>query len=187
MLAILNVSQWALADVNQQDINAIIQTREVALQALNTRDFSKIEPYLHPTFTITTVDNHVFHKVQDFEKYWNQQLSGPIKNIAMEIKVDNPTRFLSPETEIAYGDAIATFHFTDGNVSTMAMRWTAVMQKFQGKWTIQSLHFSSNLLNNPVLNGKEQLSRTVAVAAGVGGILLGAVGMLIWRRRATRE
>ena len=44
VLAIWNVPQCAWADASQQDINAIIRTREMALQAINTRDFSKIEP-----------------------------------------------------------------------------------------------------------------------------------------------
>ena len=187
VLAIWNVPQCALADVNQQEVNAIIRAREMALQALNTRDFSKIEPYLHPSFTITTVDNRVFHKVPEFEQYWNQQFSNSIEDIKMELKVDTPRTFLSPETAISYGDAISTFYFKDGNKPTMAMRWTAVLQKFQGDWTIQSLHFSSNLLDNPVLNGAQRAGRVWAVAAGVGGILLGAVAMLLWRRKPKPE
>ena len=183
MLAIWNVPQCAWADVNQDNINAIIRTREMALQALNTRDFSKIEPYLHPSFTITTVDNRVFHKVQDFENYWNQQFSRSIKDIQMTLNVDSSRRFLSPETVVSYGDAIATFSFKDGNAANMAMRWTAVMQKFQSQWTIQSLHFSSNLLDNPVLNGAQQAGRALTLAAGVGGLLLGTIGMLLWHRR----
>jgi ketosteroid isomerase-like protein len=186
VLAIWNVPQCALADVNQQEVNAIIRTREMALQALNTRDFSKIEPYLHPSFTITTVDNQVFHKVPEFEQYWNQQFSSSIKDIKMEAKVDTPRTFLSPETAISYGDANATFYFKDGNKPTMAMRWTAVLQKFQGKWTIQSLHFSSNLLDNPVLRGAQLGGRFWAGAAGVGGILVGAVAMLLLRRKTKR-
>lgn len=184
VLAIWNVPQCALADVNQQEVNAIIRTREMAVQAINTRDFSKIEPYLHPTFTITTVDNRVFHKVPEFEQYWNQQFSSSIKDIKMEVKVDTPRTFLSPETAISYGDAISTFYFKDGNKPTMAMRWTAVLQKFQGKWTIQSLHFSSNLLDNPVLRGAQLASRAGAVAAGVGGIVVGAVAVLLLRRKS---
>ena len=182
LLAIWNVPQCALADASQQDINAIIRTREMALEAINTRDFSKIEPYLHPTFTITTVDNQVFHKVQDFENYWNQQFSTSIEKIKMTLQVDTPRRFLSPEIAVSYGDAIATFYFRDGNTPNMAMRWTGVVQKFQEKWTIQSLHFSSNLLNNPVLNGTKQADRAIAVAAGLGSFLLGAVAMLLWGR-----
>jgi hypothetical protein len=85
VLVIFNLmSSIALADVTKQDLSAIDRTRETALKALNTGDFSKIAPLLHPSFTITTVDNQVFHKVDEFEKYWKQQLSGPIKNITMD-------------------------------------------------------------------------------------------------------
>ncbi|OUL35971.1 nuclear transport factor 2 family protein [Nostoc sp. 106C] len=187
MLAIWNIPQYALADTNQQEINAIIRTREIALQALNNRDFSKIEPYLHPSFTITTVDNQVFHKIPEFEKYWNQQFATTIKDIKMNLKGEPVRTFLSPETVVSSGDAIATFAFKDGNAADMGMRWTAVLQKLQDKWTIQSLHFSSNLLDNPVLNAAQRLRWIMAIAAGVGGFLLGAVTMLLLRRQSKQK
>ncbi|MBW4643205.1 MAG: nuclear transport factor 2 family protein [Goleter apudmare HA4340-LM2] len=186
VLAIWNISQSALADTNQQDINEIIRTREIALQALNNRDFSKIAPYLHPSFTITTVDNQVFHKVPEFEKYWNQQFTSSIKDIKMALKGDIIRTFLSPQTVVSSGDAIATFSFQDGKAADMAMRWTVVLQKSPDKWTIQSLHFSSNLLDNPVLNAAQGLVRNVAIAAGLGGFLLGVVMMLLLRRQQQR-
>lgn len=186
-VVIWNIPQYALADVNQQEIDSIIRTREIALQALNSRDFSKIAPYLHPTFTITTVDNQVFHKVPEFENYWNQQFSDTIQDIKMALKGDILRTFLSPETVVSSGDAIATFSFKDGNAADMAMRWTAVLQKLQDRWTIQSLHFSSNLLDNPVLNAAQRMRWIIAVAAGIGGFLLGAIAMLLLRRIPKQE
>ncbi|BAY21198.1 hypothetical protein NIES2100_09480 [Calothrix sp. NIES-2100] len=182
LLVIWNIPQSALAD-NNQEISAIIRTREIALQALNDRNFSQIAPYLHPTFTITTVDNQVFHKVPEFEKYWNQQFNNTIKDINMNIQGEPVRTFLSPETVVSAGDAIASFSFKDGKTADMAMRWTAVLQKLQEKWTIQSLHFSSNLLDNPVLNAAKKLRWIVGIAAGVGGFLLGALTMLLLPRQ----
>jgi ketosteroid isomerase-like protein len=187
LMASVAASGSALADNRQQDHNAIVQTRELALQAINTRDFSKIKPYLHPTFTITTVDNHIFSSADEFEKYWNQQLSGPVKAIDLSVKVDAPTTFLSTETGVAHGDASSTFHFADGNVRGMAMRWTAVMQKSKDKWTIQSLHFSANLLDNPVLGTAQQLGLYLAIGTGVGGLLLGGAVMAIISRRKPQQ
>jgi len=185
LLVSLNIPQYALADVNvsPEEIQAIIQTQQTALQAINTRDFSQIKPYLHPTFTITTVDNRVFHTTDAFENYWNQQLSGPIKNIQMELKGDVLRTFLSPETEVAHGGAMSTFSFTDGKVATMPMRWTAVLQKFQRKWMIQSLHFSANLLDNPLLNSTQELGYNLAIGAGLGGLILGAIAMFLFRKQ----
>lgn len=187
LLTMLNSPQSVLADVsvNPQEIQGIIQTRELAVEAINTRDFSKIKPYLHPKFTITTVDNRIFHTADEFEQYWNQQFSGAIKNIAMKLEDNTLRTFLSPETEVAYGEAIATFSFADGNVATMPMRWTAVLQKFENKWTIQTLHFSSNLLDNPLLNSTKKLGRNLAIGAGIGGLLLGAIAMFILRRQSS--
>lgn len=184
-LIIWNAPESVLADVsvNSQEMQGIIKTRELAVEAINTRDFSKIKPYLHPSFTITTVDNRVFHTADEFEQYWSQQLSGPIKNIAMKLPEDTLRTFLSPETEVAYGEAIATFSFADGKVATMPMRWTAILQKFENKWTIQTLHFSSNLLDNPLLNSTKQLGTNLAIGAGLGGLVLGAIAVLILNRK----
>ena len=189
LLAIVigNFSSSALADVGQGDIDAIIRTREIALEALNTRNFTKIDPYLHPQFIITTVDNQVFHTTSEFEKYWNQQFSSTIENIKMQLQGETNRTFLSPEIDVAAGGAITTFSFKDGKSANMALRWTAVLQKLEDKWMIQSLHFSSNLLDNPVLNAARQLNKTLGVAAGLVGFLLGAATMVILNRRTKRR
>ena len=189
LLAIVigNFPSSALADVGQGDIDAIIRTREIALEALNTRNFTKIDPYLHPQFIITTVDNQVFHTTSEFEKYWNQQFSSTIENIKMQLQGETIRTFLSPEIDVAAGGAITTFSFKDGKSANMTLRWTAVLQKLEDKWMIQSLHFSSNLLDNPVLNAARQLNKTLGVAAGLGGFLLGAATMVILNHRTKRR
>jgi hypothetical protein len=189
LLAIVigNFPSSALADVGQGDIDAIIRTREIALEALNTRNFTKIDPYLHPQFIITTVDNQVFHTTSEFEKYWNQQFSSTIENIKMQLQGETIRTFLSPEIDVAAGGAITTFSFKDGKSANMTLRWTAVLQKLEDKWMIQSLHFSSNLLDNPVLNAARQLNKTLGVAAGLVGFLLGAATMVILNRRTKRR
>ncbi|TAE61937.1 MAG: DUF4440 domain-containing protein [Nostocales cyanobacterium] len=185
MLLIWNIPQNALAaDVSPEDLKSIVRTRDIALEALNTRDFTKVAPYLHPNFTITTVDNQVFHKVPEFEKYWNQQFSNTIQDIKMKFKGDTLRTFLTPGIDIATGEATTTFSFKDGKSADMDVRWTAVLQKLQDKWVIQSLHFSSNLLNNPVLNAAQQLGKMVAIGAGLVGFIVGALLMLVLRSRS---
>jgi ketosteroid isomerase-like protein len=187
VLVIWNLPQNALADAKSEDLQSIIRTRDIALEALNTRDFTKVAPYLHPNFMITTVDNQVFHKVPEFEKYWNQQFSNTIKDIKMQFKGDTLRTFLTPEVDVATGEAITTFSFKDGKSADMNVRWTAVLQKLQNKWVIQSLHFSSNLLNNPVLNATQKLGKMIAIAAGLGGFLLGALIMLLLRSNTQQK
>jgi ketosteroid isomerase-like protein len=167
---------------NLEELASIAVTRELALEAVNTRDFSTIAPYLHPTFTITTVDNQVFHSAEEFETYWNSQFSNTIESISMTLDVDPDRVFLSPETEIAYGSASSTFDFKSGHQEKMPMRWTAVMQKVGNVWMIQSVHFSANLLENPVLNTAQRLGRWFAIGASVVGVLVGAIASWLIRR-----
>ena len=172
----------ALAQAQPEDLESLATTRELALEAVNTRDFAKVAPYLHPTFTVTTVDNQVFHSAEEFGAYWNDQFSNTIESISMELQVDPNRVFLSPETEVAYGSASSTFDFKSGHNETMPMRWTAVMQKVGDVWMIQSIHFSSNLLDNPVLSTAQRIGRWVAIATGFVGVLIGAIAVWVIRR-----
>ncbi|MDB9315878.1 nuclear transport factor 2 family protein [Spirulina sp. CS-785/01] len=169
------------------ELQSILKTREMALEAINTRDFSQIKPYLHPDFTITTVDNQVFTSVEDFERYWNDQFAGPIEQIAMELADETTRTFLTPEIEVAQGQVVATFSFTSGREETMAMRWTAVLQKLEDIWAIQSLHFSANLLDNPVLGTSRTLGRNIAIGVGVGGVIIGALVMFFLSPRISKK
>ena len=168
--------------VDEQELQRILETRQIALDALNNRDFTSIEPYLHPAFTITTVDNQIFHTVSEFEAYWNEQFTGPIERLTMSLEGDTIRTFLSPEIEVASGEALSTFYFRDGNEEMMPLRWTAVLQKVQNTWTIQSLHFSANLLDNPVLNYAEKRGNFMAVGTSVAGVLVGSLLMFLLRR-----
>ncbi len=168
--------------VNEQELQSILETRQIALDALNNRDFTSIEPYLHPAFTITTVDNQVFHTISEFETYWNEQFNGPIERLTMSLEGETIRTFLSPQIEVASGEALSTFYFRDGNEETMPLRWTAVLQKVQNTWTIQSLHFSANLLDNPLLNYTEKRGNLMAVGTSVTGVLVGALLMFLLRR-----
>jgi ketosteroid isomerase-like protein len=174
-------SAWG-QQVDEQELQRILQTRQIALDALNNRDFPSIEPYLHPDFTITTVDNQVFHTVSEFETYWNEQFNGPIERLTMSLEGDTIRTFLSPQIEVASGEALSTFYFRDGNEEVMPLRWTAVLQKVQNTWTIQSLHFSANLLDNPVLNYTQKRGNYMAVGTSVAGVLVGALLMFLLRR-----
>jgi ketosteroid isomerase-like protein len=187
LLVGLGLPGSAFAQPEPGDLESLAFTRELGIEAVNTRDFSKIAPYLHPTFTITTVDNQVFHSAEEFEAYWNEQFSDIIEAITLDLQVDEERVFLSPKTEVAYGFASSTFDFKSGHQEQMPMRWTAVMQKVGDDWLIQSIHFSSNLFNNPVLASAQRIGRWGAIAAGLGGLVVGAIAVWFFPRGKRME
>ncbi len=164
-----------------EDIELILETRKIALDALNHRNFDQVKPYLHPDFTITTVDNQVFHGVEDFQRYWENQFQTKIKSITMTLDEHTDRVLLAPNLEVAYGAATSTFNFKNGKNNDMPLRWTAVLQKANQRWLIQSLHFSANLLDNPVLAVTQSAMRWSALVAGVVGIVVGAAAIWFWK------
>lgn len=172
---------WA-ATPSPADLELILQTREIALDALNNRDFDQVKPYLHPDFTITTVDNQMFQGVDDFETYWEDQFETNIETITMALEDETERVLLGDALEVAYGAATSTITFQNGPERVMRSRWTAVLQKDDDKWLIQSLHFSANLLDNPVLTATQSAMRWIGVGAGVIGAIGGAIGMWILKR-----
>ena len=66
----------------------------------------------------------------------------------------------------------------------MKSRWTATVIKDGGQWKLLTIHAGTNFLDNPVLAGIEQLSKTYGAVGAGGGLILGAfMGFLLGRLR----
>ena len=155
-------------------------------EALNTRNFDGITPSLHPAFTIVTVDNQKLVGIEQFKKYYQGLFEGPqavLNKVEVRLAVDEATRFLSENTGVVYGTSRDTYHFKDGDTREMLTRWSAVTQKGDDGWKLVSAHFSANLLDNPVLEAAKSFAKKVSAGAAVAGIVVGALLMLLLRRR----
>jgi ketosteroid isomerase-like protein len=176
----------AFADT-EQDHEMLRNLRTQATAALNTNNFSQIEPLLSRNFTITTVDNHKFTNLEEFKNYWQSLFDGKnaiLKSIQIDPKADALTEFLSPDIGIVYGTSDDTYHFTDGDSRKMATRWTAVVKRETDGWKLVALHFSANLMDNPVLAAAKTCAYWYAAAGVITGCILGILIMLGMRRKA---
>jgi ketosteroid isomerase-like protein len=160
---------WADA---MADHDALRNLRKEAAVALSSNNFDHLAPMLDKDFTITTVDNHKFTSLDDFKKYWESLFGGAkpvLKSIDMNPSADALTNFLSPDIGIAYGSSVDTYNFTDGDTRKMDTRWTAVVRRNADGWKLVAIHFSGNLLDNPVLAAaKSQQCIYGAVGFGLG-------------------
>ena len=69
----------------------------------------------------------------------------------------------------------------------MKTRWTAVVQKDKAVWKLVTVHFSADLLDNPVLD----IAKSFAIKAALGGLVVGLLvggGMmfLVGRQRGKK-
>ena len=154
-------------------------------EALSTRNFDGITPSLHPAFTIVTVDNRKFVGADEFKKYYLGLFDGPqaiFTKVEVRMEADEATRFLDDNTGVVYGTSRDTFHFKDGDVREMKTRWSAVAQKEADGWKLVNVHFSTSLLDNPVLEAAKSQITKIAVIAAVAGLVVGVVLTFLLRR-----
>ena len=98
-------------------------------------------------------------------------------------EADQPTTFLDDNSGVVYGKSNDRYTFMDGDVREMTSRWSAVVQKDAGTWKLVSVHFSANLLDNPVIDVAKDTARRMMIIIGVVGLVAGlAIGFLLRRR-----
>jgi uncharacterized protein (TIGR02246 family) len=180
------LAQAAPAADRSADHDALRGLLAKGAQALNKRDFDGIAPSLHADFTIVTADSRKHVGLEAFRKYFLGLFQGSgavLRNFETKLEADDETRFLDANTGVTYGTSQDTFTFTDGEVRTMRTRWTAVTRKEGGAWQLVNVHFSTNVLDNPVLDGTKAFYQKLAAAGAVLGLLLGALIVTLFRRR----
>jgi ketosteroid isomerase-like protein len=155
--------------------------------ALTTRNIDSMAPYVTPGFTVITIDDKKLKGLAELKQYYNGLFEGSnalLKAIEVRPEADDLTQFLGDNTGVSYGVSNDRYTFRDGDVREMKSRWSAVMQKDGDVWKLVSVHFSGNLLQNPVLDAARGTVHKAALIAGVVMLVVGVVvGFLLGRRR----
>lgn len=171
-----------------QDHDQLRALLKLGAEALTTRKVEPMLPYLHPEFTVVTVDNRKLKGVAELQQYWNEVFNGKtplLKSMVSRPEADQLTTFLDDNSGIVYGTSNDRYTFMDGDVRDMSTRWSAVVQKDGKIWKLVSIHFSTNVLNNPVVDAAKSAAKRAMIIAGAFGLAIGLViGFLLWRRRA---
>ena len=200
-MSLMCTSAWALGTPNTEatadqahtaDHAELTKLREITEKAINTRDFESLKPYLQKdNLTVITVDSQKFDSLDKFKQYWSNLFENKTYGIdRIEVKpvADGPTEFLCDTVGVCHGTSNDSYVFKNGDVKVMPERWTAVVIKDDGKWKVSRIIFSANILDNPyvtTIKAETQNFITIAAVAGaIIGILIGALGMSMMRKKA---
>jgi ketosteroid isomerase-like protein len=162
--------------------------RDGLLDALKNKDVDALLKYLHPDVVLTSQDGpeqKVIRKHEGVRAYVDRQLTGPkayIKSIQSTVTVDELTILHGDTTGIAFGNSKDHYVLADGTETDLPTRWSATLVKHEGKWKVANLHFSTNLFDNPVLDGAKRMMYWVGGIAAVVGLLIGALVMKLLTR-----
>ena len=188
VVLILGVPTGALAqEERKQDHDQLRALMKKGAEALSTRNLDVMAPYVHPDFTVVTIDNKKLKGIAELKAYYDSLFEGKgalLKAIEVRPEADEATDFLDANSGVSFGTSNDRYTFLDGDVREMKSRWSAVVQKDGDTWKLVNVHFSANILDNPVLNAAKSALRNTMLIAGAVGLLVGvAIGFLLRRRR----
>jgi len=183
----LLLAPGASAQDREPDHNQLRALLRAATEAMNAGNFDALKPLFYSQFSITTVDQKLFTSIDEFKAYYDGLLKGDkatLKSIAINPTADALTDFVGDNIGLSHGASNDTYTFTDGDVRTMASRWTATVYKDNGKWKILNLHLGVNLFDNPVVAAVKSYAYKAGLGAGAGGLIVGFLVAWVLRGRS---
>lgn len=209
LLFTLSLLMWAVAPAGAQQAvpaQAIDEpTHEVAhkelrelrdsfVKAVNGGDILDILSYLDRDFVFTGPNGDTVRGHRGVSDYFRTGMVGANRTlVALQVIVEPDSLAIISEDEawaFTYGAGHVRCQMEDNRALNLDGRWTALMAKKEGKWSIAGIHYSSNIFSNAVLAN----SRTTSAWTTFAGIILALFGGLAggrwleqWRIRYDAE
>ena len=163
------------------------QMRDGLLAAMNKGDLETTLTYLETNVVITWQNAEVSRGHDGVRAYYSRVMTGPDKildSFSCSIQPDERTILYGDDIGICFGSSDEHYKLTNGKDLNVKGRWTATLVKENGHWLVASLHCSTDLFDNVMLN----FAKKAAWAAGAAGFALGVVpglAVALLRRRTT--
>jgi ketosteroid isomerase-like protein len=159
------------------------QVRDGLLTAMNKGDLEGTLTFLHTNCVIIWHNAEASRGHDGVRAYFNRVMTGPnklVESFHCDLKVDELTILYGDNLGICFGTSDEHFKLASGKDLNVKGRWSATLAKENGRWLVASLHASTNLFDNVMLD----LAKKTAVIAGIVCLVVGLViGWLMGRRR----
>ena len=163
--------------------------RDGLLAAVAEKDLEGILSYLHEDVVMTMQDGtdlKTVRKHSGVRDYMERLLTGKsagVKDLKVDLKVDDLTILHGADTGVAVGSSNDHYVLRAGSEFDLATRWSATVVADGEDWLVANLHVSSSLFDNPVINAsKNYLFAVGGICLGIG-LLLGMVLARLFGKR----
>lgn len=157
--------------------------RDGLVAAMNKGDLDATLTFLHSNCVITWHNAEVSRGHAGVREYSDRVMKGPdrlVDSFHCDLKVDELTILYGGDTGICFGSSDEQFKLKGGKELNVKGRWSATLVKQDGRWLVASLHASTNLFNNVMLD----IAKKGMMWAGMVSLVIGLiVGWLAGRRR----
>jgi ketosteroid isomerase-like protein len=171
----------AVADAERGQLKAMLQSIE---QSINAGDMDSLGRHLHDDVVVTFLNAEVARGVPAVGEYFTRMLgssSAVLKSFRTEATESAPAR-LYGDIAVAEGVTRDELVFANGSEMHFDSLWSTTLIKQAGQWKVLSLHFSTNVFDNPVLAALENNTLTIAAVAALISLIIGFVAGRMTRR-----
>lgn len=186
-ICVVTGSGWA----QQPDAHADDRTQLRAMlaefeAAINAQSIDRMVANMADDVTVIWLNAEVSRGKDEVRAYYGRMVGHDkaiLRKYLTKAAIGAPAKFYG-DVAIADGSAADEFYPVARGFFRLDSRWSATMVKTANEWKIVSLHLSSNVFNNPLLDEIKAEIVKAAVAGLVAGLVLMYVIMWVLRRRA---
>jgi ketosteroid isomerase-like protein len=185
LAAMLAGSSVVAEEENHADHEALRGMRRAFEEAAAKNNMDLMKPYLATNFSIVTFTDREFSAFESFKAQWGKTRNAMLgERGSYRVDLDPEYSVLMGDVALCRGNAKNELVDGKGHRFEFTSHWSVVCRKIDGEWKIVRGHNSLNPFDNPMLKQGVKSLLVKAVAAGlVAGLVLGAVGARLLRRR----
>lgn len=180
-------SQFALAEIDlRQDDRQQFRAMLVDIETgINTNNLNLVLQHLEQDVIITYQNGEVARGKEAVIAFNKRMMDGPdavVKSLYTKAKVSAPALFYG-DTAIAYGISTDHMKLAGGLEFKLDAHWSTTLIKKQGTWKAAAIHFSTNVLDNEIVNKTKKMVWIAGIGTGIVGL---ALGFLFGRTRKNK-
>ena len=152
--------------------------------AINEQNIDRMLTQFDDNATVTWLNAEVSRGKADIKAYYQGMVGGEqaiLKKYLTKAKLGAPAKFYG-DIAVADGTTADEFYPWKRGVFRLDSNWTGTLAKLDGQWKLASLHLSSNVFNNPLIEEYKQMLWYVGAGSFIAGLIVMFVSMRILRR-----
>jgi hypothetical protein len=186
-------ASWSGAAIAQQVVpapealhNELRALKERVVTAINKRDEEGLLKELDKNVIFTAMNNDVVRGADEAKAYYQRMMVGAariVQEMSITMEPDAlTTLYADNNVGVSAGNSNAHFKLATREFD-IPLRWSATLNRSDGRWRIVSAHFSANIFDNPILGAVEKTMTWSIPLAIVVCLVLGAfLGRWFWRK-----
>lgn len=188
LVLLLASSHAAASDVDPfaADRQALIRLFREMEASINAQDVDRMVAQMHPQATVTWLNGEVSRGHDEIRAYYQRMVKGEQRYLDRYLttaKLGAHAQFFGHgEVAVADGTMEDEFFPVARGPFRLSSNWTSTSAKIDGQWKVVSMHLSSNVFTNPLIDEAKAAIWYAGAAAAALGLLLGWL-LGRWRRR----